>query len=240
MKKKYSTRDFLKPKSTCEGALIATRRALADCEVRGWLAEDLGVSYSKFCDYLSTYEDKANILPTWSKHWDIAPSILQKIVLIDPSIPSILKTTRMESVEASQVLANLKFCVSIVQRNLNQSIIDQKIAIRKWTGLNSDYAILAPSLYHCSEVLIDASIDEGDCECHIDERILFIVATWGGWQLRAEIEHWLTNVATIFRGVSLGYYPHDQHVDFTTCSIKKAPVDTLEKHRLDQIRKIFV
>lgn len=240
MKKRYSTRDFLKPKSTCEGALIATRRALADCEVRGWLADDIGVSYSKFCEYLSTYDDHANILKTWAKHWDMSPNVLQKIVFIDPSIPSILKTTRMTDIKASQVLSNLKFCVSIVHRNLNQSIEDQKIAIRKWTGLNSEYAILAPSLYHCSEALIDASIDEGACECHIDERILFMVATWGGWQIRAEIDHWLTNVATIYRGVSLGYYPTDMQVEFTECSMRKAPIDTLEKYKLDQVKKIFI
>jgi len=51
--------------------------------------------------------------------------------LIDPNIPSILKTTRMTDIKASEVLANLKFCVSIVQRNLNQPIHEQKRAIRK-------------------------------------------------------------------------------------------------------------
>jgi hypothetical protein len=240
MKKLY-TRDFVKPKSICEGALITTRRALADCEVRGWVADDLGVPYSRFCEFLSTKNiENEEIIKAWSKKWEFAPSIIKRIVLLDPHIPSILKTTRMTEVKASDVLANLKFCVSIVQRNLNQPIDEQKRAIRKWTGLDSEYAILAPSLYHCSEILIDASIDEGACECHIDERILFMVATWGGWQLRAEIEHWLTHIATIFRGVSLGYYPVDHMPEFTTCSMKKAPIDALEKHKLDCIQKIFI
>jgi hypothetical protein len=240
MRKKLSTKDFVKPRSTCEGALIATRRALADCEVRGWVADDLKVPYSDFCQFLATGKGGEQIIKIWAKNWELAPSVLEKMVYIDPTIPSILQTVRMQEVKASQVLANLKFCVSIIHRNLNQTINDQKIAIRKWTGLSIDYAVLAPSLYHCSEILIDTSIDEGDCECHIDERILFMVATWGGWQLRAELEHWLTNVATIYRGISLGYYPEDTQVQFTQCSIRKAPIDTMEKMKLEQVRKIFI
>jgi hypothetical protein len=240
MRKVHRTVDFVRPRSLCDGALLATRRALADCEVRGWIADDLNVPYSLVCREVSAGKLNDALLEKWAKKWEMNKPTLAKIIALDPDSPSLLHTRRNLVSDQNQVLKNLMICASLVHKFLNRPIDEQKQEVRKWSGLSVDYCVLAPSLYHCSEIIIDAMLDEAQCECRIDEKDLFTVATWGGWQLRAELDYWLSNVATVYRGLSLGHYKEDNLIEYTEVSMKPSSIDRLEKDKLEKIQKVHI
>lgn len=236
-----STYQTVRPLSLCDGALLATRRALDDCEIRGWISEELDVPFSSFCRMLNNNSFSVELLEQWGKLWKMRKDKLVKMLAFDPNSPSMLITRIAQPDEpCTQLLYELLQACDVVNRNLNQSIVDQQTAVKLWLGYPSEVAIMSPRLHHTTGVLIDARLDEAQCECRMDEAILYCVASWGGYQLKAELEYWMSNVATVYRGVAYGAYSTASiPVEFTKLSIIKAPFDGLDIDRLDKIKRIY-
>lgn len=241
LRRRYKTIEFIKPRSLCDAALFATRRALNDCEVRGWIAEELEINYPAFCRMLNNNSFSREIVDQWGKLWKVKSCYIEKMLSYDPDAPSLIVTRLSQDDEPStKLISDLLTCSEIVNRNLNQSINDQRIAVKQYYDqATSELAYLSPSLYHLSSVLIDTRLDEYQCECRINSEILYNLATWGGFQLKAELEYWQSSVATVFRGVSYGAYDKKSiPVDFTKLTMTPAIFPAREILMLDKIKFI--